>query len=162
MSLDSDYLTPNEGYEYGVRLTKPLILHARLELYKAMMAQSCSIHLCCSVIRTVIEFSQQDNCISPQPVTRWVTGWLDEHSSYFTVINCPPRSSDLNPIEHLCDVLEQGVKIHRTAPTNLIETWTSVANIWPVISVQRFPKLFESMRHRVADVIKARGGPTHY
>ncbi|GBL88685.1 hypothetical protein AVEN_195668-1 [Araneus ventricosus] len=27
--------------------------------------------------------------------------WLDEHSSGFSVMNCPPRSPVLNPIEHL-------------------------------------------------------------
>ncbi|GFS74397.1 uncharacterized protein TNCV_970011 [Trichonephila clavipes] len=50
-------------------------------------------------------------------------------------------SSDLNPIENLREVLEQGVKGHRTAPTNLIELWTVLANIWQVILVEPFQKL---------------------
>ncbi|GFU01995.1 transposable element Tc1 transposase [Trichonephila clavipes] len=49
------------------------------------------------------------------------TGWLDEHSSDFSVIKWPPRRPDLNPIEYLWDVLEQGVKGHHTAPTNFSE-----------------------------------------
>ncbi|GFY17857.1 hypothetical protein TNCV_1075921 [Trichonephila clavipes] len=48
------------------------------------------------------------------------------------------------------DVLKQGMKGHHTAPTNLIELWTALANIWQV------PKLVESMLHRVAVVIKDR------
>ncbi|GFW76481.1 transposable element Tc1 transposase [Trichonephila clavipes] len=51
---------------------------------------------------------QQDN---GTPHKSWLTtGWLDEPSSQFSVINWPSRSPDLNPIRHLWDVLEQGVK----------------------------------------------------
>ncbi|GFX60090.1 DDE_3 domain-containing protein [Trichonephila clavipes] len=59
---------------------------------------------------------QQDNCTFHK--SRLATGWLDEHSSDFSVINWPPRSPDLNPIEHLWDVLEQGVKGHHTSLLN--------------------------------------------
>ncbi|GFT90643.1 uncharacterized protein TNCV_3128181 [Trichonephila clavipes] len=55
---------------------------------------------------------QEDNCTSPKSVL--ATGWLDEYSTDFSVINWPPRNSDLNPIERLWDVLEQGEKSHRT------------------------------------------------
>ncbi|GFX14364.1 transposable element Tcb2 transposase [Trichonephila clavipes] len=70
---------------------------------------------------------QQDNCTSHK--SRLATGSLDEYSSDFSVIHWPPRSPDLNPIGHLWDVLEQGVKGHHTAPTNLTELWTALANI---------------------------------
>ncbi|GFV81712.1 transposable element Tcb2 transposase [Trichonephila clavipes] len=100
---------------------------------------------------------QQDNCT---PHKSWLaTGWLDGHSSDFSGISWPPRSPDLNPFEHLWDVLEQGVKGHRT---NLTELRTTLANIWQVILVERFQKLVELMPRRVAAVIKARGGSTHY
>ncbi|GFU68529.1 transposable element Tcb2 transposase [Trichonephila clavipes] len=69
------------------------------------------------------------------------TGWLDEHSPDFSVINWPPSSPNLNPIEHLWDALEQGVKGHHTAPTNLTELWAALANIWQVISGERFQNL---------------------
>ncbi|GFV68962.1 hypothetical protein TNCV_3988791 [Trichonephila clavipes] len=42
-SLDSDYLTPTGGGEYGVRLMMLWIQHTRLKLYKGMVAQSCRI-----------------------------------------------------------------------------------------------------------------------
>ncbi|GFV96177.1 RNase H domain-containing protein [Trichonephila clavipes] len=70
---------------------------------------------------------QQDNCSSHK--SRLATGWLDKHSSNFSVINWPPRSPDLNPIEHLWDVLEQDVKGPHTAPTNHSESWPALANI---------------------------------
>ncbi|GFW72382.1 DDE_3 domain-containing protein [Trichonephila clavipes] len=164
----------------------PWILHERLELYKGMVAQSwfrmffrgavwnlwcvyqppsmelstwscwviTSIRLCCSVISTVKEFSSK--------TTVPLTGLLPEHSSDFSVIYWSPRSPDLSPIEHLWDVLEQGVKGHHTAPKNLSEVWTALANIWQVILVERFQKRVESMPHFVVAVINARGGPTHY
>ncbi|GBM39678.1 hypothetical protein AVEN_104897-1 [Araneus ventricosus] len=42
---------------------------------------------------------QQDNCTSRR--SRLATAWLDEYSSDFSVMNWPPRSPDLNPVEHL-------------------------------------------------------------
>ncbi|GFY24612.1 transposable element Tcb2 transposase [Trichonephila clavipes] len=95
---------------------------------------------------------QQNNCNSHK--SRFATGWLDEHSFDLSVINWPPRSPDLNTIEHLYDVLEQGSKDHPTAPTSLTELWTALANIWQVIPVERFQKLVESMSRRMAAVIK--------
>ncbi|GBN83294.1 hypothetical protein AVEN_47246-1 [Araneus ventricosus] len=77
-------------------------------------------------------------------------------------MNWPSRSSDLNPIERLWDVLEKGVKAHHTTPATLTELWTSPADILQAIPVERFRKFVESMPRRVAAVIKARGGPTRY
>ncbi|GFS61131.1 alpha-tocopherol transfer protein-like [Trichonephila clavipes] len=87
---------------------------------------------------------------------RLPTGWLDECSCDLSVINWPPtpRSANLNPIEHLWNVLEQGIKDHHTAPTSLTELWTALANNWRVIPVEHFQKLVEFMPHRVAAVIK--------
>ncbi|GFU06827.1 transposable element Tc1 transposase [Trichonephila clavipes] len=66
------------------------------------------------------------------------TGWLDEYSSDFPFRNWPLRSPDLNRIDHLWDVLEQGVKDHHTKPMNLTELGTAVSIIWQVIPVERF------------------------
>ncbi|GFW15916.1 transposable element Tc1 transposase [Trichonephila clavipes] len=79
------------------------------------------LHLCFSF--TLFCFShgngvfQQGSCTSH----KLATGWLDDHSYDFSVINWPPRSPDLNLIEHLWIVSGQGVKGHHTAPTNLTE-----------------------------------------
>ncbi|GFX40056.1 transposable element Tcb2 transposase [Trichonephila clavipes] len=42
---------------------------------------------------------QQDNCFSHKSVL--ATGWLDGHSSCFSVTNWLPRRPDLNSIEHI-------------------------------------------------------------
>ncbi|GFT99496.1 uncharacterized protein TNCV_3239431 [Trichonephila clavipes] len=62
----------------------------------------------------------------------------------------------------IMDVLEQGVKGHPTASTNLTELRIALANIWQVIPVERFQKLVESTPRRVAAVFKARGSTTRY
>ncbi|GBN70800.1 hypothetical protein AVEN_172431-1 [Araneus ventricosus] len=77
-------------------------------------------------------------------------------------MNWPPRSPDLNSLEHLWDVLEKGVKVHQTTPATLTELWTALADVWQAIPVERFRKLAESMPRRVAAVIKATGGPTRF
>ncbi|GFT25185.1 transposable element Tcb2 transposase [Trichonephila clavipes] len=78
------------------------------------------------------------------------------------VINRPPRSPDLNPIENLWDVLEQDVKGNHTAPTNLTELWTALANIWQVNPMEPFQKFVEPIPRRGAVIIKVREGPTRF
>ncbi|GFT67304.1 transposable element Tcb2 transposase [Trichonephila clavipes] len=87
---------------------------------------------------------------------------MDEPSSDFSVKNWPPRSPDLNLIEPLWDVLDQGVKGHHITLTNLTELWTALTNIGHVIPVERLQKLVKSMPGRVTAVIEARSGPTRY
>ncbi|GFU57620.1 transposable element Tcb2 transposase [Trichonephila clavipes] len=62
---------------------------------------------------------QQDNYTSHK--SRLSTGWVDKHSSDFSVINWPPRSPDLNPIEHHWGILEQGVKGYHISQVNFTE-----------------------------------------
>jgi len=45
--------------------------------------------------------------------------WFLEHDNEFTVLKWPPQSSDLNPIEHLWDVVEQELRPLNVHPTNL-------------------------------------------
>ncbi|GFY21916.1 juvenile hormone acid O-methyltransferase [Trichonephila clavipes] len=78
-----------------------------------------SIRLCGSIFPTLMEFSSKDNCTSHK--SRLATAWLDEHSSDFSVTNWSRRKPYLNPIEHILDVLEQGVKGHHTTQTILAE-----------------------------------------
>ncbi|GBN01872.1 hypothetical protein AVEN_198756-1 [Araneus ventricosus] len=70
---------------------------------------------------------QQNNYTSHR--SRLATAWLYEHSSDFSVMNWPPRSPELNPIEHLWDVLEKGVKPHHITPATLTELWTTLVDV---------------------------------
>ncbi|KAK3518097.1 hypothetical protein QTP70_033324, partial [Hemibagrus guttatus] len=48
-----------------------------------------------------------------------VQEWFDEHNKEFEVLTWPPNSPDLNPIEHLWDVLDKQVRSMKAPPHNL-------------------------------------------
>ena len=50
---------------------------------------------------------QQDN--APCHKAKMVQEWFEEHNNKFEVLTWPPNSPDLNPIEHLWDVLDKQV-----------------------------------------------------
>jgi len=47
--------------------------------------------------------------------------WFHEHDNEFTELKWPPQSFDLNPIEHLWDVVEQELRALDVHPTNLLQ-----------------------------------------
>ncbi|GFV35519.1 transposable element Tcb2 transposase [Trichonephila clavipes] len=51
---------------------------------------------------------QQDNATPHTP--RIATKWLQEHSSEFRHFRWPPKSSDMNIIEHICEALQRAVQ----------------------------------------------------
>ncbi len=66
------------------------------------------------------------------------------------LLKWPPQSSDLNPIEHLWDVVEQEIHIMDVQPTNLQQLRDAIMSI------------VESMPRRIKAVLKAKWGPTRY
>ncbi len=70
----------------------------------------------------------------------------------------PPQPPDLNPIEHLWDVVEREIRIMDVQPTNLQQLHDAIMSIWTKISEECFQHLVESMSQR----IKAKGCPTRY
>ncbi len=57
----------------------------------------------------------------------------------------PPQSPDLNPIEHLWDVVEREIRIMDVQPTNLQQLRDAIMSIWTKISEECFQHLVESM-----------------
>ncbi|KAK3549732.1 hypothetical protein QTP86_007743 [Hemibagrus guttatus] len=70
---------------------------------------------------------QQDN--APCHKANMVQEWFDEHNNEFEVLTWPPNSPDLNPIQHLWDVLNKQVRSMETPPRNLEDLKESTANI---------------------------------
>jgi len=66
-----------------------------------------------------------------------------EHDNELTVLKWPPQSPDLNPIEHLWDVVER-MDVH---PTNLHQLQDAILSIWANISKECCQHLVESMPH---------------
>ena len=75
-------------------------------------------------------------------------------------MNWPPQSPDLNPIEHLWDILDK--KIDKSNVTSQDTLWEQIQAAWQEISLDTLKKLVMSMPDRMKAVIKAKGYHTKY
>ncbi len=64
-----------------------------------------------------------------------------EHDNEFTLLKWPPQSPDLNPIEHLWDVVEREIHIMDVLPKNLQQLRDAIMSIWTKISEECFQQL---------------------
>ncbi len=78
------------------------------------------------------EYFQQDN--APCHKAQIISDWLLEHDIEFTLLKWPPQSPDLNPIEHLWDVVEREIRIMDVQTTNLQQLCDAIMSIWTKIS----------------------------
>ncbi len=65
----------------------------------------------------LLMYFQQDN--APCHKAQIISDWFLEHDNEFTLLKWPPESPDLNPIEHLWDVVEREILIMDVQTTNL-------------------------------------------
>ncbi len=105
-------------------------------------------------------YFQQDN--APCHKAQIISDWFLEHDNEFTLLKWPPQSPDLNPIEHLWDVVEREIRIMDVQPTNLQQLRDAIMSIWTKISEECFQHLVESMQRRITAVLKAKVDPTQY
>ena len=96
---------------------------------------------------TVYPFSdgyfQQDN--TPCHKAQIISNWFLEHDNEFIVLQWPPQSPDLNPIELLWDVVERETRSMDVQPTNLQQLRDAVMSIWTKISEECLQNLVKSM-----------------
>ncbi len=105
-------------------------------------------------------YFQQDN--APCHKAQIISDWFFEHDNEFTLLKWAPQSPDLNPIEHLWDVVEREIHIMDVQPTNLQQLCDAIMLIWTKISEECFQHLVESTPRRINAVLKAKGCPTRY
>ena len=99
---------------------------------------------------------QQDN--APCHKARRVSDFLQR--SGVVVMDWPAQSPDLNPIEHLWEVLFR--KVENKKPSNLNALWQLLQEAWVDIPAATIQKLVHSMPARCAAVVKAKGRHTRY
>lgn len=99
---------------------------------------------------------QQDN--DPKHTADIVKLWLLYNTP--KQLKTPPQSPDLNPIEHLWDMLEKKIRTHQiTSKTMLKEV---MEQEWGNITSAETTKLVQSMPKRLAEVLRRKGYPTSY
>ncbi len=94
--------------------------------------------------------------------TQIISDWFLEHDNEFTLPKWPPQSPDLNPIEHLWDVVEREIHIMDVQTTNLQQLRYTIMSIWTKTSEECFQHLVESMPRRIKAVLKAKGSSTRF
>ena len=87
-----------------------------------------------------------------------VSEWL--HNAGVTVIDFPPYSPDLNPIENLWNEMARAVEQH--ACDTMEELQDVVAAEWDKVDADYMRKLVHSMPQRCEAVIEAKGWHTKY
>ena len=101
---------------------------------------------------------QQDN--DPKHTSKRAQECLEKLG--LKVLDWPPQSPDLNPIEHLWTHLKRRLGEYPTPPEGVEELWERVQSEWAKIPVEVVLNLIDSMPARIKAVIKARGGHTRF
>ncbi len=98
-------------------------------------------------------YFQQDN--APCHKAHIISDWFLEHDNEFTSLKLPPQSPDLNPIEHIWDVVEGEIRIMAVQPTNLQQLDDAIVSISTKILKSSKSKCFQDLVESIPWIIKA-------
>lgn len=101
---------------------------------------------------------QQDN--ARPHVARLCTQFLEAEG--IQVLDWPPYSPDMSPIEHLWDVLDRRVRDRVPVPGNVQQLRDAITEEWDNIPQATIDNLINSMRRRCTALRDANGGHTRY
>lgn len=79
-----------------------------------------------------------------------------------TVMNWPARSPDLNPIEHVWDMLSRRVRGRQNPPDTVQTLANALVQEWQAIPQNDIIRLIRSMPRRCRECVNARGGHISY
>ncbi len=113
------------------------------------------VHPFMTTVYHLLMYFQQDNASCPK--AQIISDWFLEHDNEFTLLKWPPQSPDLNPIEHLWNVVEREIHIMDVQTTNLQQLCDAIMTIWTKISEECFQHLVESMPWIIKTALKAKG-----
>ena len=101
---------------------------------------------------------QQDN--DPKHTSRLAKDWFNQNR--VNLMDWPPQSPDMNPIEHLWHALKQRLQTYPEPPKGIHELWERLQDEWLKIPVETCQNLISSMLSRIQTLLKAKGGYTKY
>jgi hypothetical protein len=101
---------------------------------------------------------QQDK--DPKHKPKLALNWLK--SNGVEVLDWPPQSPALNPIEHLWAYLKRRLAAYKKDPTSMHQLWERIEEEWEDIPQSFCIELISSMPSRIAAVLEAKGGYTKY
>jgi transposase len=84
---------------------------------------------------------QQDN--DPKHTSKKAKKWIEDND--ITLLDWPPQSPDLNPIEHLWDHIKKKLSTYPTQAKGVWEIWERVAEVWGDIEPEVCQNLIKSM-----------------
>jgi hypothetical protein len=79
-----------------------------------------------------------------------------------TVLEWPPQSPDLNPIEHLWEHLKRQLAKYGTLASSAIDLWDRILEEWWEIEDKTCLHLIDSLSNRIEAVINAKRGVTRF
>ncbi|GFU92802.1 transposable element Tcb1 transposase [Trichonephila clavipes] len=103
---------------------------------------------------------QDDN--APIHTAKIVQEWFAEDEGEVGHLDWPPKSPDLNIIEHLWGYLESKLRARFPPPSTISALETALHEEWLHIPLQVVHDLYASLPRRIQSVIQSKGGPTPY
>ncbi|GBN83712.1 hypothetical protein AVEN_209705-1 [Araneus ventricosus] len=102
---------------------------------------------------------QQDNATPYE--SRVATKWLQEYSSDFRHFHWPPKFPDMSINEDIRDALLHAIEKRSPPPRTPVDLLTALKDEWCEFPPRYLQTLVESMPHRFASLLRARGGGRH-
>jgi transposase len=96
----------------------------------------------------------------PKHTAKVTKQWLKVNK--IKVLDWPPQSPDINPIENLWSILDKKIRKQEKKPVNVEELWEILQKEWYKIDLEIIRNLYISMTSRVDALRRNHGGYTKY